>query len=124
MVKSNRRVHLMKHVQAGLALFCMALCAFGNVASLAAGNADDAPLGKAVLEKHCARCHSVEKSGASSLREAPPLREVYLQYPIERLEFELAEGIGSRHQDMPQVQFSTEEISAIIEYLSSISDAK
>jgi hypothetical protein len=28
----------------------------------------------------------------------------------ERLEFELAEGIGSRHKDMPQIQFSSEDI--------------
>ena len=38
-------------------------------------------------------------------------------YPTERLELELAEGIGSRHRDMPQIQFSAEEITSIYYYL-------
>jgi hypothetical protein len=28
--------------------------------------------------------------------------------------------MGSRHRDMPQIQFSTEEVSAILSYLGSI----
>ena len=37
--------------------------------------------------------------------------------PTERLEVELGEGIGSRHREMPQIQFSDEEISSIYHYL-------
>jgi mono/diheme cytochrome c family protein len=49
---------------------------------------------------------------------APNLWEKLRTYPTERLEFELAEGIGSRHPTMPQVQFTAEEIAAIETYLA------
>lgn len=78
------------------------------------------PDGKAILEKNCGRCHSLEATGASPLPQAPPLREVYLKYPIEQLEGGFAEGMGSRHQDMPQIQFSSEQVAAILTYLGSI----
>jgi mono/diheme cytochrome c family protein len=78
--------------------------------------AEDAD-GKALLEKNCSRCHAVTLSAVSPLAAAPNLWTVLRSYPTERLEFELAEGIGSRHRDMPQVQFSTEEIRSIVKYL-------
>jgi mono/diheme cytochrome c family protein len=79
----------------------------------AAENAD----GRALLEKNCSRCHAVTLSAVSPLAAAPNLWTVLRSYPTERLEFELAEGIGSRHRDMPQIQFSTEEIRSIVKYL-------
>jgi hypothetical protein len=48
------------------------------------------------------------------------LREVYLRYPIDQLEEGFAEGMGSRHRDMPQIQFSAEQVAAILNYLGSI----
>ena len=48
------------------------------------------------------------------------MREVYLKYPIEMLQFDLAEGFGSRHRDMPQIQFSDEQIDAILNYLGGL----
>ena len=85
-----------------------------RLASGAAENTD----GKALLEKNCSRCHAVTVSAVSPLAAAPNLWTVLRSYPTERLEFELAEGIGSRHRDMPQIQFSTEEIRSIIKYLN------
>jgi mono/diheme cytochrome c family protein len=69
--------------------------------------------GKAILEKHCGRCHSIAATGESALQKAPPLRQIYLSYPIEQLEGGFAEGMGSKHRDMPQIQFSAEEVAAI-----------
>jgi cytochrome c len=76
--------------------------------------------GKALLEKTCARCHSIAATGDSPLKGAPPLREVYLGKPIEMLEQGLEEGLGSRHRDMPQIQFSAEQADAILDYLGSL----
>jgi mono/diheme cytochrome c family protein len=76
--------------------------------------------GKAILENHCGRCHSLGASGESPLPQAPPLREVYLQYPIDQLEEGFAEGMGSKHRDMPQIQFSSDQVAAILNYLGSI----
>lgn len=73
--------------------------------------------GKALLERHCGRCHALSAGTQSPLEQAPNLWIVLRSYPDERLEFELSEGIGSRHQDMPQVQFSADEIASIKNYL-------
>ncbi len=82
------------------------------------------PDGKAILQSQCGRCHSIEKVGKSPLGNAPPLREIYRRYPIVRLEFELSEGVGSRHRAMPQIQFSSEQIDKILKYLKSITYTK
>jgi len=100
------------------ALCGFALLALGASDALAANT--DAMDGKALLEKNCGRCHSLEAKGASPLPQAPPLREVYLKYSIDQLEEGFAEGMGSRHRDMPQIQFSPDEVAAILNYLGSI----
>lgn len=100
------------------ATWCLALLTFGASGALAA--ATDATAGKALLEKNCGRCHSLEATGTSPLLQAPPLREVYLKYPIDQLEEGFAEGMGSRHRDMPQIQFSEDQVAAILNYLGSI----
>jgi mono/diheme cytochrome c family protein len=100
------------------AICCLALLIFGASGALAA--ATDATAGKALLEKNCGRCHSLDATGTSPLPQAPPLREVYLKYPIDQLEEGFAEGMGSRHRDMPQIQFSEDQVAAILNYLGSI----
>jgi mono/diheme cytochrome c family protein len=99
------------------ALGCLTI-GVGSV--LAAEGASPEIDGKALLQKNCARCHSIEATGASPLKGAPPLREVYLKYPIEMLEYDLAEGFGSKHRDMPQIQFSSEQADAILDYLGGL----
>jgi len=78
--------------------------------------------GKAILEKNCGRCHGVAAGDASPLKQAPNLWDVLGSYPNERLDLELAEGIGSRHEAMPQIQFSDEDITAIFYYLHGNGD--
>lgn len=73
--------------------------------------------GRALLERHCGRCHALSDGAASSLTGAPNLWTILRSYEQEQLEFELSEGIGSRHSKMPQIQFSSEEISSIQEFL-------
>jgi cytochrome c len=73
--------------------------------------------GKALLAIHCGRCHALAERDASPLSGAPNLWTVLRSYEQEQLEFELSEGIGSRHSDMPQIQFSSEEISSTQDYL-------
>jgi mono/diheme cytochrome c family protein len=82
--------------------------------------ADDASAGRAILAANCGRCHAIDATGASPLAQAPPLREVYLKYPIDQLEEGFAEGMGSRHREMPQIQFSDEQVAAILNYLGGI----
>jgi len=78
--------------------------------------------GKALLQNNCGRCHAVVAGEASPLKQAPNLWDVLGSYPDERLDFELAEGIGSRHEAMPQIQFSDEDTTAIYYYLHGSGD--
>ncbi len=107
-----------KHLRLYYALCCVALLALGASGAVAAPT--DATEGKALLEKNCGRCHALEATGTSPLPQAPPLREVYLKYPIDQLEEGFAEGMGSRHRDMPQIQFTDDQVAAILNYLGGI----
>jgi len=104
-----------------LALFLAAIPLLVGGA-LAAEGASPEIDGKALLQKNCGRCHSIEATGDSPLKGAPPLQEVYLKYPIEMLQFDLSEGFGSRHREMPQIQFSSEQADAILNYLGGLVD--
>ncbi len=108
----TRFVHL-RFAAASLALLTLGM-------GCAAAGDDSAVEGKAILEKYCARCHAIGAADESPLEKAPPLRKIYLTYPIEQLEGGFAEGMGSRHRDMPQIQFSTEQVDAILTYLGGI----
>jgi cytochrome c len=97
------------------------LVVLGLWPALAAEGTSPAAEGKRLLENTCARCHAIEAAGESPLKQAPPLRDVYRKRPAQELQFEFAEGMGSRHKAMPQVQFSSEQVDAILTYLSEIS---
>jgi mono/diheme cytochrome c family protein len=104
----------------GLRLACwLSFLIFGATA-IATPSYESEVDGKMLLQKYCSRCHSIDATGQSPLQLAPPLREIYLRSPIEQLEYGFAEGMGSKHREMPQIQFSTEQISAILNYLGSI----
>jgi mono/diheme cytochrome c family protein len=86
--------------------------------------ADRSADGKAILGRHCARCHSIETSGESPLKAAPPMRDFYSRYPTRELQEELAEGMVSKHREMPQISFSDEEIAAILSYLYDLAQGR
>jgi mono/diheme cytochrome c family protein len=80
--------------------------------------------GKAILHRHCARCHSIEAVGESPLRTAPPMRDIYGLYATRELQEELSEGMVSKHKAMPQISFSDEEVAAILDYLYKLARSK
>jgi mono/diheme cytochrome c family protein len=74
--------------------------------------------GQSLLKKRCGRCHAVSAVSKRPIGAAPNLWDKLRSYPSERLAFELAEGMGSRHLAMPQIQFTSEEIAAVQRYLA------
>jgi mono/diheme cytochrome c family protein len=80
----------------------------------------DLKLGEQLLQKDCARCHAIGRTGASPYTAAPPFRVLGQRYPVESLEEALGEGILSGHPDMPEFQFDADQVGAIIAYLKSI----
>jgi cytochrome c len=74
--------------------------------------------GRAILQENCGRCHSVGASGESPLANAPPFRNVYAKFSVEELKMRLSEGVVSHFRGMPQVDFTSEQITRIIDYLN------
>ena len=54
------------------------------VTSASAADKDLISEGKSLVTRNCSRCHAIGKEEESPLAEAPPLREIYLRYPIEQ----------------------------------------
>lgn len=86
----------------------------------AAGDPDQIKRGEELLQRDCARCHAVGRTGQSPHEGAPAFRTLSQRYPIESLEESLAEGIMSGHPDMPEFSFDADDVGAIIAYLNSI----
>ena len=87
----------------------------------AAGSARLAARGRAVLQQNCARCHAIDSSGDSPMQAAPPMREIYARFAPRELQAELSEGMVSHFRDMPQIEFSSEDVDAIMAYLYQLS---
>ena len=64
--------------------------------------------------------HAIGSGGASPLKQAPPMRDVYARFAPRELQAELKEGMVSRHRAMPQIDFSDEDTDAILAYLYSL----
>jgi mono/diheme cytochrome c family protein len=111
-------------MEARLAPICLAL-----LLQLSPGIAWGAPAsksklaaqGKAILQEKCGRCHAIGRTGASPLPLAPPMREIYARFLPRELQAELSEGMVSRHKEMPQIEFSDEDVYAILTYLHALS---
>ena len=80
--------------------------------------------GKAILQEKCGRCHAVEAALESPLKNAPTMRDIYVRYVPRELQEELLQGMVSKHKAMPQIEFSQEEVAAIMAYLYALSVKK
>ena len=78
--------------------------------------------GEDLLTEKCARCHGIGRSDPSRDPKAPPFRTLSKRYPVEALEEALGEGVISGHPDMPEFEFDSDDVGAIIAYLKSIQD--
>lgn len=90
----------------------------------AAVSSKSAARGKIILQEKCGRCHAIEAVGESPLKIAPPMREIYARFAPRELRAELAEGMVSKHREMPQIDFSDEDVDAILAYLYSLAVRK
>ena len=78
--------------------------------------------GEALLARLCAVCHAIGRTGVGPHPEAPLFRALGRRYKIEALEEALAEGLISGHPDMPEFQFSAQEVGEVIAYLNAIQE--
>ena len=95
--------------------------------SATSGTAESSQLkdrGKVILQKNCGRCHAIEAAGDSPLKQAPPMRDIYARFAPRELQAELREGMVSQHRAMPQIDFSDEDVDAILAYLYALAIKK
>jgi mono/diheme cytochrome c family protein len=76
--------------------------------------------GHLFAQVHCARCHSIERFGASPNAEAPPFRDLHRRYPIDDLAEALAEGIVTSHPQMPEFVLAPGEIDDLLTYIKAL----
>ena len=88
--------------------------------SIATPNRQLSSKGKTLLQTNCGRCHAVGAVGSSPLRQAPPMRTIYARFAPRELQAELREGMVSKHRAMPQIDFSDEDVDAILAYLYAL----
>ena len=93
-----------------------------SAASNAATTGELRSRGKALLQENCSRCHAIGARGNSSLEGAPPMRTIYGR--LRELQAELRQGMVSRHRAMPQIEFSDEDVDAILAYLYALAIRK
>jgi mono/diheme cytochrome c family protein len=98
----------------GIAGTCIAAAAGSDAALITQGHT--------LAAQKCGRCHAIGTTGTSSDSRSPPFRTLAQRYPLANLEEALSEGIMVGHQgpEMPQFQFSPEQIDALLAYLASI----
>jgi len=96
-----------------------ALIAALAVATAARAQSDTAR-GRLLVQRYCAGCHNVTRSGESPNRAAPPFRDLNQRYRIDDLGEALAEGILTGHPAMPEFQFPPKDVAAVLAYLKSI----
>ncbi len=80
----------------------------------------DEQRGKTFALNNCARCHAVDRVSPSSLKIAPPFRNLHHRYPIETLAESLAEGIQTGHPTMPEFQLDPDQIHDLLSYLKTL----
>jgi mono/diheme cytochrome c family protein len=98
----------------------LALCILALASSAAAAEDRQIARGHALVQRQCAGCHAVNRTGASPNPAAPAFRDLNRNYRIDDLGEALAEGILTGHPAMPAVRFPPEDIAAITAYLQSI----
>ena len=78
--------------------------------------------GAQLIAELCSRCHATSVGQSSPHDQAPSLRRISRNYPVERLAEALAEGMMVGHPDMPVFEFDVGQIDQIIAYLNTIQD--
>jgi mono/diheme cytochrome c family protein len=79
--------------------------------------------GEALATEHCSGCHAVGTIDQSRNTKAPPFRTLSERYPLDNLQEALAEGIvvGHEGQEMPEFEFSPDDVADIIAHMKRIS---
>jgi len=95
--------------------------AFAVIATTASAQSSDrTSRGRLLVQRYCASCHAIGRTGESPNRVAPPFRDLHSRYRVDDLSEALAEGILVGHPAMPEMRFPPQDVQAILAYIKSI----
>lgn len=89
-------------------------------APAAASPPDLVARGQTIVERDCAGCHAVGRTGDSPNPQAPRFRQLHERYDVEALSEALAEGLTVGHGPMPEWSFGPADNAAILAYLKTL----
>jgi mono/diheme cytochrome c family protein len=105
----------------GLALVLLTLApAMAAAQSASAASSADPARGRLLVQRYCAGCHAIGRTGDSTNPAAPAFRDLHQRYKVDDLAEALAEGILVGHPAMPEMNFPPADVKAILAYLRSI----
>jgi len=107
-------------IGAGLVLAALSSAQAAAPVTPAAKRPDVVTRGQAIVQRDCAGCHAIGRSGNSPNPEAPQFRRLHERYDTDQLGEALAEGLTVGHGPMPEWSFGPEDNSAILAYLKSL----
>ena len=88
--------------------------------ALAQDTADPVAEGRKLSEINCTRCHNIEAEGESPLTDAPPFREISLNYDSMELIDGFMEGLAVRHPLMPDWEVTEPQAEALAAFILSL----
>ncbi len=77
--------------------------------------------GGEIAAARCGKCHATHAKGDSPHRAAVPFRELSERFPIDMLRDAARTGTLSGHDEMPQFDFTAEEVRALLALIDSLS---
>jgi mono/diheme cytochrome c family protein len=89
-----------------------------------ADDADDIITGRGLAELNCSKCHSIEATGDSPFKPAPPFRSMHGNYVEGELEDAFNDGIVVAHPAMPDWNMNADQARALAAYIMQFGRAK
>ncbi len=115
----SRRVAIVLTFAGEIALIAGLIFACVRAANAQTADADTVRYGRSVAIRFCGECHAVGPAGPSPLADAPPLRDLYRQFPVERMDEALELGMMDDHPRMPDFKLEIDQRQALTAFLSS-----
>ena len=100
-----------------LSLFCLVLAVSP---AWAQDEAQKIAEGKRLAEINCISCHNIEAEGESPLTDAPPFREIALNYDEMELVDGFMEGLAVRHPLMPDWEVTEPQAEDLAAFILSL----
>lgn len=76
--------------------------------------------GRKLAEINCTKCHALDQAGESPLTDAPPFRDVALNYTVEELTDGFLEGLAVRHPLMPEWEMTEKQAEDLTAFIMSL----